>query len=169
MMKNKGPGGNQGQKQNWERDLTKRVRRSANQRKPGHARTVSFVLPAGCTHEDEIRETAKQLGWDVAPLPAQLRATSFPRGKTVFQPAANVFDEIAEQYGLDWGVESGVFRLFDRKLVSTGQLSEREMKIWAVIQWGGTGPQYCRELDNAGIAPLRLRRFSKVTHLRSLK
>lgn len=34
-------------------------------------------------------------------------------------------------------------------------LSERERKIWDVIQQGATSLQYCRELDNAGIAPLR--------------
>lgn len=36
-----------------------------------------------------------------------------------------------------------------------GQLSVREKKIWAVIQRGVIGLQYCRELDSAGIAPLR--------------
>ena len=35
------------------------------------------------------------------------------------------------------------------------QLTKREKTIWAVIQRGATGPQYCRELDNAGIAPRR--------------
>jgi hypothetical protein len=33
------------------------------------------------------------------------------------------------------------------------QLTKREKRIWAVIQQGATGRQYCRELDNAGIAP----------------
>lgn len=31
--------------------------------------------------------------------------------------------------------------------------TEREQRIWAVIQRGSTGCQYCRELGNAGIAP----------------
>lgn len=31
----------------------------------------------------------------------------------------------------------------------------RELKIWEVIQRGTKGRQYCRELDNANIAPLR--------------
>lgn len=35
------------------------------------------------------------------------------------------------------------------------QLTKREKRIWAVIQQGATGRQYCRELDNAGIAPRR--------------
>jgi hypothetical protein len=35
------------------------------------------------------------------------------------------------------------------------QLTDRELKIRAVIERGATGLQYCRELDNAGIAPLR--------------
>jgi hypothetical protein len=35
------------------------------------------------------------------------------------------------------------------------ELTEREKKIWKVIQRGSTGPTYCRELDNAGIEPLR--------------
>jgi hypothetical protein len=34
-------------------------------------------------------------------------------------------------------------------------LTNREQKIWAVIQRGATGLKYCRELSNAGIAPLR--------------
>jgi hypothetical protein len=35
------------------------------------------------------------------------------------------------------------------------QLMDRERRIWDVIQRGASGPQYCRELDNAGIAPPR--------------
>ena len=35
------------------------------------------------------------------------------------------------------------------------KLTEREKKIWVVIQRGSEGPEYCRELDNAGIEPLR--------------
>jgi hypothetical protein len=35
------------------------------------------------------------------------------------------------------------------------QLTDRELKIWSVIQRGVRGPQYCRELDSARIAPLR--------------
>jgi hypothetical protein len=34
-------------------------------------------------------------------------------------------------------------------------LKKREDKIWEVIRRGATGLQYCRELDNAGVAPLR--------------
>ncbi len=34
-------------------------------------------------------------------------------------------------------------------------LTNREQKIWEVIQRGATGLQYCRELDHAGIAPPR--------------
>lgn len=35
------------------------------------------------------------------------------------------------------------------------KLTDREKKILAVIERGTSGRQYCRELDNAGIAPLR--------------
>lgn len=35
------------------------------------------------------------------------------------------------------------------------ELTDHELKIWAVIQRKVKGLQYCRELDNAGIAPLR--------------
>ncbi len=35
------------------------------------------------------------------------------------------------------------------------QLNDHEEKVWGVIQRGGKGLQYCRELDKAGIAPLR--------------
>jgi hypothetical protein len=34
-------------------------------------------------------------------------------------------------------------------------LTQREERIWAVIRNGSTGPQYCRELGNAKIAPRR--------------
>ena len=34
-------------------------------------------------------------------------------------------------------------------------LTDREQRIWAVIRKGSTGSQYCRELGNARIAPLR--------------
>ena len=34
-------------------------------------------------------------------------------------------------------------------------LTEREQKIWEVIQRGQTGRQYCREVDNAGVRPRR--------------
>jgi hypothetical protein len=33
------------------------------------------------------------------------------------------------------------------------KLTERELKIWEVIQQGSWGPQYCRELGNAKIKP----------------
>jgi hypothetical protein len=35
------------------------------------------------------------------------------------------------------------------------RLTKREQKMWDVIQGGARGPQYCHELDSAGIAPLR--------------
>jgi hypothetical protein len=35
----------------------------------------------------------------------------------------------------------------------TVELTSREQKIWKVIQRGSSGPQYCRELQNAGINP----------------
>jgi len=38
---------------------------------------------------------------------------------------------------------------------SETQLTDRERKIWEVAQRGSHGLIYCRELDNAGIAPLR--------------
>ena len=34
-------------------------------------------------------------------------------------------------------------------------LTRRELKMWAIIQRGTKGLQYCRELDKAGVAPLR--------------
>lgn len=34
-------------------------------------------------------------------------------------------------------------------------LTQREEKIWGVIQLGSSGSQYCRELENAGIRPPR--------------
>jgi hypothetical protein len=37
----------------------------------------------------------------------------------------------------------------------TKGLTAREKAIWNIIQRGVKGPQYCRELDSAGIAPLR--------------
>lgn len=38
---------------------------------------------------------------------------------------------------------------------SETQLTDRERRIWKVIQRGLKSEQYCRELDNAGIAPPR--------------
>ena len=35
------------------------------------------------------------------------------------------------------------------------RLTNRETKIWEVIQRGHKGLQYCREVDNAGVAPPR--------------
>lgn len=34
-------------------------------------------------------------------------------------------------------------------------LTDRERKLWEVIRRGARGSQYCREVDNAGIAPPR--------------
>ena len=42
-----------------------------------------------------------------------------------------------------------------RKAAKSVQLTDRERRIWQVIQRGAKGLQYCRELDSAGIAPLR--------------
>jgi hypothetical protein len=36
-----------------------------------------------------------------------------------------------------------------------GRLTKRELRVWDVIQRGVKGREYCRELGNAGIAPLR--------------
>jgi hypothetical protein len=36
---------------------------------------------------------------------------------------------------------------------AAGELTEREDKIWRVIQRGVKGSEYCRELGNAGVAP----------------
>ena len=42
-----------------------------------------------------------------------------------------------------------------RKAAKSEQLTDREGKIWEVIQRVAGGRQYCRELDNAKIAPPR--------------
>ena len=42
-----------------------------------------------------------------------------------------------------------------RKAAKSVQLTDREQRIWQVIQRGAKGLQYCRELDSAGITPLR--------------
>jgi len=49
------------------------------------------------------------------------------------------------------GVQPG----HSRKTARLAKLSIREEKIWEVIQRGAGGRQYCRELDNAQIAPVR--------------
>jgi len=72
---------------------------------------VNFSLPAGSTHAELIQEIAKQLDWRVEnPLPEHLREFSFPRGRTVFDPADKVLNDIVETHGLYWIVEDGALR-----------------------------------------------------------
>jgi len=60
--------------------------------------TVSFSLPAGCTHADEVREIARQLHLEVASLPEELSRTKFSHGKAVFQSGYIRLMEIAANY-----------------------------------------------------------------------
>jgi hypothetical protein len=116
---------------------------------------VSFVLPAGATQADEVREIASQFGWTIDSLPEQLAATTFLRGKTVFAYADVALDEISEQHGLQWDVQEGMLGFATPTPFVGAHLTMRETKIWEVIKLGSQGSQYCRELDAAGIRPTR--------------
>jgi len=112
---------------------------------------VSYALPLAASQADEIREIARAMRWTADSIPEKLAATTSSNSRVIAY-ADTILDEMSKQHGLQWDVEESVLSF---AASAPTQLDSREMKIWKVIQRGVKGPQYCRELDYARVAPQR--------------
>jgi hypothetical protein len=75
-------------------------------------------------------------------------ADSHSKGEYLIQLISREYSEAARKLGLPLTVQP-----------APQSLTDREQKLWEVIRRGATGLQYCREVDNAGIAPPRTGRI----------
>jgi hypothetical protein len=119
-------------------------------------------------HDPQIMRQAARRLRSARPLSARekaaskaINATAASAGKAVrnLEATARTVDVTAEGRQHGFGAVAHISPLTaipkSEQKEQKVQLSEREQKIWTVIQRGSKGPIYCRELENAGLKPRR--------------